>query len=88
MASVCIFCEDSGYLDINEYCSCDAGNFYEGRDEIVLQIQEGILDVGLDDIEYDPDYGYDYDWSMMAEAYEEYENMKLFEDLPFAYNDN
>lgn len=79
MAAICVFCEGSGYLDINEYCDCDAGSFYEGRDEIRLQIQYDVLDIGQDSI--------DYELRRLEAEYNAYCTMKLFNNLPFAYNE-
>lgn len=45
----CDICNDLGYLDQDEYCSCPRGVFFENKHERTLQMIHGELDTGLDD---------------------------------------
>ena len=51
MDSKCKLCNDSGYLDVSPvtYCDCNAGIFYETKDELHIQFEAGELDCGQDD---------------------------------------
>jgi hypothetical protein len=69
----CGLCHDGGYLDHNVYCDCTAGQFYEDRDELNLQIQLSELDN-----EYAP---VDENW--IDEYKLEFESLRFLTDLPF-----
>ena len=71
----CNTCRDEGYIDLSEYCSCKAGQFYEDRDEHNFQVSHGYLDTGACDEheEYDE----------YCVIYISYMRMHMFSFLPF-----
>ena len=95
MATTCNICNNFGYLGSNciEYCDCNAGLFYEQRDELSLQIALGFLDVGQDDDTtgydiYDSDDSTDYEYNDSDDLdliyYSEHiSNIYNFSHLPF-----
>lgn len=76
MEYTCTTCNDGGYLDFDVYCDCNAGVFYETRDELQLQIEYGLLDTGAVNLSED---GYLFYYNEYLAHY----NMKLFMELPF-----
>jgi len=55
----CDVCHDCGYLDINTFCDCNHGVFYEERYERTLMLMEGELDIGqVSDMDDANDSGY------------------------------
>lgn len=85
----CTTCDNSGYLDINPvvYCDCEAGVFYEEKDELNGQIKSGDLDIGLCNVK---EYVYDsddcFDECMVLGFYRSNpdENIVMFDELPFS----
>jgi hypothetical protein len=86
--TMCITCDDSGYLNISPvvYCDCGAGIFYEERDELNEQIKNGDLDIGLDEYinDYDSDVYYEEYMSIGLNKSNPEDNMIMFYELPFA----
>ena len=89
----CIICNDTGYLDTNEYCDCAAGEFYENKHEEYLQREyhqeiDNAVEQYYDEIKWlDDELEFYKDLQCAIQNVKmqyDIQNIKMFLELPFS----